>query len=79
MVSALLSNPHLDLGPYLHKLMPAVMTCLLTRRLGSSPHDSHWAVRDQAARMPLSMTLSVAHTGILCVVGPRLLQRTRQR
>jgi len=31
---ALLANPHLGLAPYLHQLLPPVLTCLVARRLG---------------------------------------------
>lgn len=30
------SNPSLDLGPYLHEIMPAVLTCLLAHSIGES-------------------------------------------
>ena len=49
LAGALLANPHVDLQLYLHKLMPALLTCLLTKRLGASPWDSHWQVRSLAA------------------------------
>ena len=52
LAGALLANPHLDLALYLHKLMPALLTCLLTKRLGASPWDSHWHVRSLAAGAP---------------------------
>lgn len=33
------SNPSLDLGPYLHEIMPAVLTCLLARSVGEISSD----------------------------------------
>lgn len=33
-VRALVGNPTLDLLPYLHQLLPAVLTCLVAMRLG---------------------------------------------
>ena len=54
---ALGANPHLDLGPYLHEIMPAVLTCLLGKCLGEATNATlydldaqHWGVRDEAAR-----------------------------
>jgi transcription initiation factor TFIID subunit 6 len=31
---ALISNPHLYMEPYLHQLMPAILTCLVGKSLG---------------------------------------------
>ena len=67
MASALLGNPHLDLGPYLHKLMPAALTVLLTKRLGASPLDYHWPVRDQAAGVS---HLIFSRAAAACLRGP---------
>ena len=39
----LVANPHLQLANYLHQLMPAVMTCLVARRLGTSPAGAQHA------------------------------------
>ena len=33
------SNPSLDLGPYLHEIMPAVLTCLLAHSVGESTSE----------------------------------------
>jgi len=49
MVKALLSNPYLHIEPYLHQLMPAVLTCLVGKRLCQSPNENHWALRDYSA------------------------------
>lgn len=39
-IRALSSNPTLDLVPYLHQLLPAVLTCLVAKRLGVPPVTS---------------------------------------
>ena len=36
-LQSLLANPHVQMEPYLHQLMPAVLTCLLGKKLGVSP------------------------------------------
>ena len=46
---ALLSNEDLKLGPYMHLLMPALLSCVLTKRIGRTPMDDHWRLRDTAA------------------------------
>eukprot|EP00004_Rigifila_ramosa_P015798 TRINITY_DN3696_c1_g1_i1.p1 TRINITY_DN3696_c1_g1~~TRINITY_DN3696_c1_g1_i1.p1 ORF type:complete len:477 (-),score=113.16 TRINITY_DN3696_c1_g1_i1:19-1449(-) len=48
-VQALLSNPNLFIEPYLHQLLPAVLTCLLGKTLSARPTDNHWHLRDLAA------------------------------
>jgi len=52
MVKSLLENQTLYLEKYLHELIPAVATCIVSRQLCSRPdHDNHWALRDFAGRM----------------------------
>lgn len=49
-VMALIKNPYLFIEPYLHQLMPPVLTCLVGKRLADAPTDQqHWLVRDEAA------------------------------
>ncbi|KAG2496342.1 hypothetical protein HYH03_005572 [Edaphochlamys debaryana] len=49
VVQSLLLNPAVALEPYLHLLLPHLLTCLLAKALGYGPSVDHWAVRDQAA------------------------------
>ena len=49
MTSALLSNPQLHVEPRLHQLMPAIMTCMVGRKLCKSSFEAHWSLRDRAA------------------------------
>uniref|UniRef100_H2YNM5 Transcription initiation factor TFIID subunit 6 n=1 Tax=Ciona savignyi TaxID=51511 RepID=H2YNM5_CIOSA len=52
MVKALMDNPTLNLEKYLHEMIPAVMTCIVSRQLCTRPDvDNHWALRDYAARL----------------------------
>lgn len=50
-VRALLSNPYLHIEPYLHQLMPAILTCLVGKRLCENPFDNHWELRDFTANL----------------------------
>eukprot|EP00898_Chlorokybus_atmophyticus_P009029 jgi/Chlat1/9127/Chrsp97S08388 len=50
-VRSLLENPHLHVEPYLHQLMPPIITCIVARRLGSKAIDNHWGLRDYAASL----------------------------
>lgn len=49
---ALLKSEHFHLEPYLHQLMPCMLTCLVGKQLCADPaNDDHWALRDLAARL----------------------------
>ncbi|TNN13929.1 Transcription initiation factor TFIID subunit 6 isoform 2 [Schistosoma japonicum] len=51
LVKALIDNPHISLEPYLHLLVPTIITCVLNRQLCAKPiTDNHWALRDFAAK-----------------------------
>lgn len=52
MTKALLSNPNLTVEPYLHQLMPAILTCVVGKQLCSDPSgDDHWSLREYAAQL----------------------------
>ncbi|XP_041348183.1 transcription initiation factor TFIID subunit 6-like [Gigantopelta aegis] len=52
MVKSLMDNPTLYLEKYLHEMIPAVCTCIISRQLCLRPDvDNHWALRDFAARL----------------------------
>ncbi|KAK3404394.1 transcription initiation factor TFIID subunit 6 [Eucalyptus grandis] len=55
VVRSLLHNPHINMEPYLHQLMPAVVTCLVAKRLGKRLSDNHWELRDFAANLVSSI------------------------
>jgi len=51
MIHALLSSPHLFVDPYLNQLMPAIISCMVGKRICENPKDDHWSIRDFAARL----------------------------
>lgn len=52
LVKAILENDVFsELERYLHQLLPAVMSCVVGKRLCSNPRDNHWALRDYTARL----------------------------
>ncbi|XP_076957413.1 transcription initiation factor TFIID subunit 6-like [Bidens hawaiensis] len=51
LVRSLLQNPFLNIEPYLHQLMPPVMTCLLAKSLGNKLTDNHWELRNFTANL----------------------------
>ncbi|XP_010542550.1 PREDICTED: transcription initiation factor TFIID subunit 6b [Tarenaya hassleriana] len=46
---SLLQNPHVHIEPYLHQLMPSIITCLIAKHLGSRLSDNHWDLRNFTA------------------------------
>ncbi|CAB4304561.1 unnamed protein product [Prunus armeniaca] len=55
VVRSLLQNPHMHIEPYLHQLMPSVVTCLVAKRLGNRFADNHWELRDFTANLVASI------------------------
>nr|XP_043622627.1 transcription initiation factor TFIID subunit 6-like [Erigeron canadensis] len=51
LVRSLLQNPFLHIEPYLHQLMPSVMTCLVAKSLGNKLTDNHWELRNFTANV----------------------------
>uniref|UniRef100_A0A5B7BTL0 TATA box binding protein associated factor (TAF) histone-like fold domain-containing protein n=1 Tax=Davidia involucrata TaxID=16924 RepID=A0A5B7BTL0_DAVIN len=61
VVSSLLQNPHIHIEPYLHQLMPSVVTCLVAKRLGNRFADNHWELRDFTANLVASICKRFGH------------------
>ncbi|KAG2611509.1 transcription initiation factor TFIID subunit 6-like [Panicum virgatum] len=51
VVRSLLHNPHIHIEPYLHQLMPSMITCIVAKRLGHRLSDNHWELRDFSANL----------------------------
>ncbi|KFK35524.1 hypothetical protein AALP_AA4G002000 [Arabis alpina] len=49
LARSLLHNPHVHIEPYLHQLMPSILTCLIAKRLGRMFSDNHWDLRNFTA------------------------------
>ncbi|KAJ6343326.1 hypothetical protein OIU76_005132 [Salix suchowensis] len=61
VVWSLLQNPHIHIEPYLHQLMPSVVTCLVARKLGNRFADNHWELRDYTAKLVASICKRFGH------------------
>ncbi|KAL6975647.1 Transcription initiation factor TFIID subunit 6 [Sarracenia purpurea var. burkii] len=61
LVGSLLQNPHIHVEPYLHQLMPSVVTCLVAKRLGNRFADNHWELRDFTAKLVASICQRFGH------------------
>ncbi|CAG8545355.1 6620_t:CDS:10 [Ambispora gerdemannii] len=51
MTKSLLSNETVYLDPHLHQLIPAILTCLVSKRLGLRSTEDHWSLREFAAKI----------------------------
>ncbi|XVF71815.1 hypothetical protein PTKIN_Ptkin12aG0069800 [Pterospermum kingtungense] len=61
VVWSLLQNPHIQIEPYLHQLMPSVVTCLVSKKLGNRIADNHWELRDFTAKLVASICKRFGH------------------
>ncbi|KAI7741780.1 hypothetical protein M8C21_000624, partial [Ambrosia artemisiifolia] len=61
LVCSLLQNPHIHVEPYLHQLMPPVVTCIVTKRLGNRIADNHWELRDFTAKLAATICKRFGH------------------
>jgi transcription initiation factor TFIID subunit 6 len=50
MLEALLGNAEVDISPYIHQMMPTILTVLVAKRL-SPPDQDHWSLRRRAAKL----------------------------
>ncbi|KAI9499123.1 transcription initiation factor TFIID subunit 6 [Zychaea mexicana] len=56
MAHSLLNNKHLFVEPYLHQLIPSILTCLVGRTICENPmQQDHWTVRQRAAALIASI------------------------
>lgn len=62
LVQSLLLNPHIHIEPYLHQLMPSVITCLVAKRLGGRAVENHWELRDFTASLVAFICKRFGHT-----------------
>ncbi|XP_020682335.1 transcription initiation factor TFIID subunit 6 isoform X1 [Dendrobium catenatum] len=58
---SLLRNPHIHIEPYLHQLMPSMITCIVAKRLGNRLADNHWELRDFSANLVASVCRRYGH------------------
>lgn len=72
LVQSLLQNPHIHVEPYLHQLMPSVITCLVAKRLGNRYTDNHWELRNFTANLVSSICKRFGH--VYHNLQPRLIR-----
>lgn len=49
---ALLTNPNLFIEPYLHQLIPNILSCVVAKKLCQAPEtEPHWELRDFSAKL----------------------------
>ncbi|KAL2944873.1 Transcription initiation factor TFIID subunit 6 [Bienertia sinuspersici] len=61
LVRSLLQNPHLYVEPYVHQLIPSVITCLVAKKLGNRHSDNHWELRNFSANLVAKICQRFGH------------------
>jgi transcription initiation factor TFIID subunit 6 len=61
VVQSLLHNPHIHIEPYLHQLMPSMITCIVAKSLGHRLSDNHWELRYFSANLVASICWRFGH------------------
>jgi len=56
MVLALLQNPTVTLERNLHELVPAILSCTISRKLSNLPSENHWELRKFATKLLVNIT-----------------------
>ncbi|KAI8909776.1 hypothetical protein EDD86DRAFT_270212 [Gorgonomyces haynaldii] len=67
-VRALLTNPDIFCEPYLHQLMPVILTCIVTKSL-SIPGQDHFSLRRYAAK--LNAHICHQYSSVYPTISPR--------
>jgi len=49
VVEALLKNPYIRIELYLHQILPAIISCMVAKRVCEDESENHWELRDYAA------------------------------
>jgi transcription initiation factor TFIID subunit 6 len=62
VANAILHSQHLNAEPYLHQLMPSILTCVVGRYNCGGPLEDHWSLRQYAAGL----------VGVICRYTTRL-------
>ncbi|KAI3653385.1 hypothetical protein MP228_001332 [Amoeboaphelidium protococcarum] len=51
VIAGILTNSHFFVEPYLHQLMPPILSLLISKRICEDPQENHWVLRDYAASL----------------------------
>ncbi len=71
LVKALVGNEHIFIEPYLHQIMPSVLSCLLGKRLCEDPAvEDHWSLREHAAA--ITATICQRYGNVYGTLIPRV-------
>lgn len=63
LVGSLLANEHIFVEPYLHQVMPPLLSCLLGKRLCEDPErEDHWSLRDRCAHITAELCRKFGNT-----------------
>ncbi|KAJ2556606.1 histone H4-like TAF Taf6, SAGA complex subunit [Coemansia sp. RSA 1933] len=59
---AIRRNPNLFVEPYMHQLIPSLLTCLVSKRLCEEYTEDHWSLRDNAAEQIADICRTYGHS-----------------
>ncbi|KAL7751824.1 histone H4-like TAF Taf6, SAGA complex subunit [Sorochytrium milnesiophthora] len=75
VIEKILDNVNFFIEPYLHQLVPTLLTTIVAKKLSQSPKDPHWALRTHAARIlaRIATVYSKAYSSLLPRITKTLL------
>lgn len=59
--NCLIHSKYLRIDPYLHQLMPPILTCIVGKHLCHEPFEDHWQLRDYASDMLQTVCQKFGH------------------
>ncbi|KAJ1664622.1 histone H4-like TAF Taf6, SAGA complex subunit [Coemansia sp. RSA 1813] len=62
VAKAIRRNPNLFVEPYMHQLIPSLLTCLVSKRLCDEYTEDHWSLRDNAAEQIADICQHYGHS-----------------
>ncbi|KAI9506686.1 histone H4-like TAF Taf6, SAGA complex subunit [Coemansia spiralis] len=62
VAKAIRRNPNLFAEPYMHQLIPSLLTCLVSKRLCEDYTEDHWSLRDNAAEQIAEVCRQYGHS-----------------
>jgi transcription initiation factor TFIID subunit 6 len=72
MVKSLMANPHVNLKEHLHLLLPAIISCVLSKKISKYNYDNHWTLRDFSAQVVAAICCS--HTNKINQIKTRTIK-----
>ncbi|XP_044267894.1 transcription initiation factor TFIID subunit 6-like [Tribolium madens] len=72
MIKSLMANPHVNIKEHLHLLLPATISCVVSRKISKYSYDNHWTLRDFSAQVVA--TLCSTHSNKINQIKTRVIK-----